>query len=76
MASLTARVHLVDGSLMVIPLDDDFLVRLKRLQTAGLQGKALVHELLTDDWGPPPVAVVVRGTAPDGSAVDLTIPYD
>jgi hypothetical protein len=76
MASLTARVHLVDGGLMVIPLDDNFLVRLTRLQAAGLQGKALVHELLTDDWGPPPVAIVVKGTAPDGSSVDFTIPYD
>ena len=76
MASLTARVHLVDGGLMKIPLNQDFLGKLKRLQARGLQGKALVHQLLTDDWGVPPVVIVITGTAPDGSLVDLSIPYD
>lgn len=76
MASLNAKVYLVDGGLMEIPLDDDFLVRLRRLQDAGLKGKALIHELITDDWGPPPLSVVVRGIGPDGSSVELAIPYD
>jgi hypothetical protein len=76
MSSLIAEVHLVDGGLMEIPVDQGFLDKLKQLQKSGLQGKALVNELIGDDWGTPPLVVVIKGLAPDGSLVDLRIPYN
>jgi hypothetical protein len=71
-------VHLVDGGIMDIPEDnaEQFLKKLKQLRDMGYEGKQLVNELITDDWGPPPVAVVVKGKLLNGKTVNFTLSYD
>lgn len=44
-------ISLVNGSLQEYSEGDNFVSRLKLLQSQGYQGKALVHELISDDWG-------------------------
>jgi hypothetical protein len=41
----------------------------------GLLGKQLVHELLTDDWGPPPVGVRLEGRRKDNRDFHAHIEY-
>jgi hypothetical protein len=71
MAKLEAIVRTVDGGMREIPLTQQKLTRLYRLQHQGLTGKARIHEWLTDDWGPPPNYIEVRGRDADGNPVDL-----
>ena len=75
MASFTVEAHLVDGSLLDFPGTPALLKKLRMLQTRGLTGKQLIHELLTDDWGPPPNVIVISGTDPDGNPINVRIPY-
>lgn len=53
----------------------ELLDRLRDLDAQGLGGRRLIHELLTDDWGAPPVYVDIAGTDDAGQAVDVRIPY-
>jgi hypothetical protein len=76
MASLTANVRHVDGSLSEFPLSLSYLDKLHRLQTQGLKGKGLVDELLTSDWGAPPLIVDLFGQQTDGTPVRIKIPYE
>ena len=69
-------VRLVDGGDMEMRLPAEALQRLERLEAEGYTGKWLIHELLTDDWGPPPVVVTISGTHPDGRWIERKIPYD
>lgn len=69
-------ISLVDGSLQEYSEGDNFVSRLKLLQSQGYQGKTLVHELISDDWGPPPRFVHIKGTTSEGSKVDVQIPYE
>jgi hypothetical protein len=48
---------------------------LRSLQSQGLGGKNLVHELLTDDWGAPPTVVVISWKSADGKYVEERISY-
>ncbi len=70
------KVFLVDGSLIEYEEAPGFLIRYKQLVIQGLEGKALIHELLTDDWGPPPLSVNISGKALNGSIIDMNIPYE
>jgi len=65
----------VDGSLDEFEESDHFLLRMNALQMHGYKGKELINELITDDWGPPPLLVEIKGIKEDGTKVDLTIPY-
>lgn len=76
MATLEVTAHLVDGCLLDFDVDPDFLARLASLRGQGLEGRALIHELLTDDWGAPPVFVRIVGSGFDGNPIDITIPYE
>lgn len=38
-------------------------------------GKEIIHELLSDDWGPPPTCFVIQATSADGRQVTISIPY-
>lgn len=76
MARLKVVARLVDGSEMDIYASADFLSRLMRLESAGYSGKQLIHELITDDWGPPPNMIVITGIDDAGKRIDKTLPYD
>ncbi len=75
---LMLECHLVNGGIADIPVDnaEKFLLKLKRLRDMGYQGEQLVNELITDDWGPPPVIVVVKGKLLSGKSVNFTLTYD
>jgi hypothetical protein len=76
MSNVTVSVRLVDGGLQEWQEGPDLLVRLQNLRRRGLEGKQLIHELLTDDWAAPPRVVIISGVAPDGQRLeDILIPY-
>lgn len=68
-------IRFVDGSLDEFEESNHFLLRMNALQMHGYKGKELINELITDDWGPPPLLVEIKGIKEDGTKVDLTIPY-
>jgi len=76
MKSVRVVARLVDGGEMDWAFGPEFLTKLGALEARGLSGKGLIHELLTDDWGPPPVTVTISGTGPDGRRLKRTIAYD
>jgi len=73
---ITVSAQLADGRTRDFDVEPDFLQRLYALQLGGIQGKELIHALLTDDWTTPPVLVTVSGIAPDGERVDINIRYE
>jgi len=48
---------------------------LSQLKEQGYEGKYLVHELITDDWGTPPLYVKILGKTLKGQAINEHIPY-
>jgi hypothetical protein len=50
--------YLVDGSLMELT-GEHWLLKYAALVAQGLTGRALIHALLTDDWGPLPLFVQI-----------------
>jgi hypothetical protein len=75
MNAFTVKAHLVDGGLQEFTFGPELLQHLESLQKQGYTGKELIHRLITDDWGAPPVFVGISGTMSDGRAVDIRIPY-
>lgn len=75
MSKILVSARLVDGGLYELEAEPELLARMRQLQAQGLAGKQLIHQLVTDDWGAPPVFVDIRGATPDGSTVDVRIPY-
>ena len=39
-------------------------------------GKELIHELISDDFGPPPRSLEIEARTKDGEKVTISIPYD
>ena len=73
---LKVSVSTVDGGLQEFNEPDSIIAKLSALRRDGYVGKELVHALLTDDWGPPPVGVRIRGKLEDGTCIDEYIPYE
>lgn len=74
--NITVSIRLVDGGFIKYVADEEFLSRLKALERQGLTGKALVNQLISDDWAAPPLTVQIFGTDQDGRSVDISIPYN
>ena len=72
---IEVSIKLVDGGLQEYTEGDCFVSRLDSLQRQGYEGKKLVHELITDDWGAPPIYVDITGTTSKGTAINIRIPY-
>lgn len=72
---IKVSANLVNGSLFESNHDSSLYDEYKRLVKQGYSGKALVHELLTDDWGPPPQSVVLKGKDKEGNSIREVIPY-
>jgi len=72
---ITVSIHFVDGGFQELRKGSDFLVRLRSLQARGVEGKALINQLISDDWAAPPSAAVVSGIGPDGERIKIVIPY-
>lgn len=73
---MKVSAKLVDGGLLEYDVDAGVVARLRELQRAEYKGKELIHRLLTDDWGPPPILVTISGTGSDGKPVTIRLPYD
>lgn len=55
--------------------DRAFIERLIDLQDQGYTGKALINNLISDDWGPPPREVVITWPSADGQIQELRVQY-
>ena len=66
-------MSIVDGSLQEFYESDSFVRKLRKFEREGYQGKMLVHELISDDWGAPPVYFQVTGVAENGGRIDERI---
>jgi hypothetical protein len=73
--SIKVEVWFVDGGYMDWVQPATLVARYHDLVGRGLEGKALVHQLLTDDWGPPPTRIRLTGRDAAQNAVDISIPY-
>ena len=69
-------VNLADGSYTEWTEPLAILAKHDRLVHEGLKGKALIHELLTDDWGAPPTRVTLSCPGVDGKLIEIVIPYN
>lgn len=74
--SITVKVYLIDGSYNEWQAHPSIVQEHDELVRQGLGGKQLIHQLISDDWGPPPQRVVLTGLAGDGRRVEIVIPYD
>ena len=75
MTKVTIRT--VDGGLQEYEESGNKLIRkLIALQNDGCKGKQLIHDLISDDWGVPPLCVQIEGKSKDGDKINVTIPYE
>lgn len=49
--------HLVDGGLWESDFAEDILREAARLRQEGLGDRAIIHKIITDDWGAKPIYV-------------------
>lgn len=68
-------IRFVDGGLQEYNENPLFYKRYEILLKNGLNGKKLIHELITDDWGAPPIAVYIDGEDENGNIINEVIPY-
>ncbi|MFT6901176.1 MAG: hypothetical protein ACJAXS_001365 [Colwellia sp.] len=73
---IQVTIRLADGSLDEYSESDGFISNLNSLRKQGFLGKELIHQLITDDWGAPPIVVNITGTTSKGSEVNVKIPYE
>jgi hypothetical protein len=73
--SLTIMVELVDGRQRQWQVSPSFLVALRGLRQRGINGRRLIHELITDDWPVLPRLVTISGVDEDGEHIIFRIPY-
>lgn len=69
---LQAQAFLVDGGMSEHVVD---YAHYQRLVSAGLEGRRLVDQLISDDWGPPPRSVRLYGRLSDGKTIEVVILY-
>lgn len=72
---IQVEARLVDGSTQDFRFGESFIFEMNQLKTQGINGKELIHSLLTDDWGAPPLYVLVTGTDQNGVVINEPIPY-
>lgn len=75
MNTIKVSIRLVDGRLQEFDENPAFLQKLYSLQSQGFTGKQLVHHLITDDWGSPPIVIEISGKDSDGKNIEIRIPY-
>lgn len=73
---LTALIRHIDGSASDYTINGHQLGRLDELEKSGLTGKALINAWITDDWGPPPIDISIKGVTSRWQQVNRTLYYD
>jgi hypothetical protein len=61
MKNLQVSLPLVDGGLLPVSVDS---------------GREFIHRLAGDDFGPPPVRLILKARTDEGRTVTISIPYD
>jgi len=69
-------ITFVDGGFQEYSESNELLSRFMELQNQGYEGKELINALISDDWGSPPLSVHIKGKLPNGSEIDVQIPYN
>lgn len=72
---VTVEIRTVADGYQKYEESDQFLVRLKSLLASGYAGKELIHALISDDWSPPLLVIVIEWSE-NGQNFKETIPYD
>ncbi len=72
---ITVEIRFVNGAYQEFTVPESIIDRLYALRRNGVEGKDLVHSLLSDDWVPPPRTVKFVGTLADGKRVEESIVY-
>lgn len=76
MNTITVSIRLINGGFHEFTKGPEILQKFKSLQLEGYSGRPLIDNLITDDWGAPPVVVTISGTDENGNKVVHTIPYE
>jgi hypothetical protein len=76
MNAIKVSIRLADGGFHEFTKGPEILKELKSLQLEGYSGRQLIDNLISDDWGAPPIVVTISGTAENGNKVVHTIPYE
>lgn len=71
---IKVAINFVDGSYREDNERLGILATHDRLVHSGLQGKALIHAVLSDDMRPPPTRVTISFYS-DGKLQEIVIPY-
>lgn len=74
-AVVLVSIGFVDGGSHEYYEGHELIDRYEQLKQRGLEGKALVHALFSDDWGPPPVWINLAGHRKDDRPFRIDIPY-
>lgn len=72
---VSVEIRTVAGGYQKYEESDQFLIRLKSLLARGYAGKELIHTLISDDWSPPLLGVVIEWSE-NGQNFTKNIPYD
>lgn len=73
--SVKVSIRQVDGGLWEFTQSLGILAKHDRLVNQGVKGKQLIHKLLGNDLGTPPVRVELSCLGADGKLVEISIPY-
>ena len=73
MPRVTVTVEFVDGSRSEAQYGPALMGRYSELLAQGLDGRRLVSELLSDDWGPPPTSVTLAEIGADAKPFKVRI---
>lgn len=72
---ITIQTFYIDGSTSEHTTDASIIEKLIYLKNLGYGGKELVHHLLTDDFGAPPISFNISGKLKNGTEIIETIYY-
>ena len=73
MPRVNVTIEFVDGSRSEAQYGPALMDRYRELLAQKLDGRRLVNELLTDDWGTPPTSLTLAGIAADAKPFKIHI---
>ena len=74
-STVQLRIGFVNGDALDLEKPWSFVGDVEAMRARGVEDWRIVHELISDDWGPPPLNIEVTGTWPDGKPLLLKLHY-